>query len=93
MTEKRKKISLLNNLDDILNNNFVNNQVFTYVFYTMKLLVINNITYDVSDKIVTIILYLDEIIIKIDDNDKPFSFTFPYIFIADIHIFLGDNND
>ena len=57
MKEERKKISLLTNLYDILFNNFVNNNIFDYKFYSMSNLILNGIDFNVSGKIVCIVLH------------------------------------
>ena len=51
MNEERKKISLLTNLYDILFNNFVNNNIFDYKFYSISNLILNGINFNVSSKL------------------------------------------
>ena len=51
MNEERKKISLLTNLYDILFNNFVNNNIFDYKFYSIFNLILNGINFNVSGKL------------------------------------------
>ena len=91
MREDRKKFSLLTNLNNILVNNCVNNKVFKYDFSSMHTLIINNINYDVSDYIVTIILYLDEFIVELYNKEKlQKSLALPYNTIKEVYILLED---
>lgn len=91
MKEERKKISLLTNLYDILFNNFVNNNIFDYKFYSMSNLILNGINFNVSGKIVRIILHLDELIIEIYYSDSKYqSYTLPYNLIDDMYILLEE---
>lgn len=91
MKEDRKKFSLLTNLNNILSNNYVNNRVFKYEFSSMHTLIINKINYDVSDYIVTIILYLDEFIVELYDKENlKKSLALPYNTITEIYILLED---
>lgn len=94
MNEERKKISLLTNLYDILFNNFVNNNIFDYKFYSMSNLILNGINFNVSGKIICIILHLDELIIEIYYSDSKYqSCTLPYNLINDIYILLEERHD
>ena len=90
MKENKKKLSLLANLDNILSNNFINTKPYDYKFYSMKMLVINDVSYDVSEKVVQIILYLDELIIEIHGDSEHQSYTLPYNFVNNLHILLED---
>lgn len=90
MTESRKKISLLTNLDNILGHNYVNNHVFTYNFDSMIMLCVNDVSYDVSDKHVKIVLYLDEMIIEMKNNFDCQTISLPYAIIEKVYILLED---
>ena len=91
MKESKKKFSLLANLDNIVSNNFVNTKVFIYDFYSINTLIINAIEYNVSGKFVKIILYLDELIIEIyNDDDICQTFTLPYTLVDELYILLED---
>lgn len=91
MQEDDKKFSFLNHLDTILQNNFVNDEVVEYEFYSMNTLIVNHVTHDVKDNIVKIILYLDELLIEINEKDgKCHSYSLPYNFIDEIHIILKE---
>ena len=91
MKEERKKISLLTNLYDILFNNFVNNNIFDYKFYSMSNLILNRIDFNVFGKIVCIILHLDELIVEIYYSDSKYqTCTLPYNLINDIYILLEE---
>lgn len=86
MKEDRKKLSLLTNLYNILFNNFVNDNIFSYKFYHISTLIINGVEYDVSNKVVNITLYLDDLLIEV--NNKVYSL--PYNLIKEVCIILED---
>lgn len=91
MKEISKKLSFLDQLDNILYNNYVNNEVYEYTFNNMKTVILNNIQYDTSDYKVHIVLYLDELILELYKNGKVCkSYSLPYIFVEDIHLIEGD---
>ena len=94
MQEDNKKLSLLTCLDNILQNNFVNNEIVDYEFYSMRTLIVNHVVHDVSDNIVKFILYLDELLIEIykEDNGDCNSYSLPYSFIDEIYIILRDDD-
>ena len=92
MQETDKKLSLLSRLDTILQDDFVNNEVSEYEFCSMRTLIVNHVTHDVKGNIVNIILYLDELLIEIsEENGKSHSYSLPYNFIDEIYIILGDD--
>ena len=97
MKEDRKKLSLLTNLYNILFNDFifgtgnnkfcfVNDNIFSYKFYHMSTLIVNGAEYDVSNKVINITLYLDELLIEV--NNKVYSL--PYNLIEEVYIILED---
>ena len=91
MGDNNKKISLLSHLDDILSNKCVNTEIYDYKFYKVKELIINYVDIDVYGAVVRIILHLDDFIVEIyRDDDKRESYSVPYIFINNFHIFLEE---
>lgn len=91
MNENNKKISLLNRLDKILSNDCVNADIYDYEFYTANELVINNVNIDIYGATVRIVLYLDELIIEVYQEDEKWqSYSIPYNFIDNFHIFLEE---
>lgn len=86
MKEDRKKLSLLTNLYNILFSNFVNDNILSYKFYHISTLIINGVEYDVSNKVVNMTLYLDDLLIEV--NNKVYSL--PYNLIKEVCIILED---
>ena len=90
MTENSKKLSLLTNLNNILYNNFVNTHVFIYNFYSMDTLIVNDVSYNVSDKNVKIVLYLDELLIEICGTEEYKNISLPYQMVNELYILLEE---
>lgn len=90
MKEEKKRISLLTNLYDILFNGCISNNVFDYKFYSMSTLIINGTDFNVSGRVVRIILYLDELMIEVCTDEKCQNYGLPYSLIEDIHILLEE---
>lgn len=94
MKEDRKKISLLTNLSNIIDNHYVSPKVFNYKFYSMRTLILNHVGFDTHNKFVDITLYLDELVVVIYDDDKYCNtYTLPYNFVDEIYILLEDENE
>lgn len=95
MKEEHKKFSFISELDSILHDNYINNKISKYTFNSICTIILNNVRYDVSkDEYVSIILHLDELIIEIyKENDLKSSYSLPYCFVNDIHIFLEEQHD
>jgi hypothetical protein len=95
MKEENKKFSFISKLDNVLQDNYINNDIVKYTFYSVCAVILNNVRYNVNqDEYVIFILHLDELIVEIyRENDLKSSYSLPYCFIDDIHIFLEEKHD
>ena len=93
MKEDRKKISLLTRIDDIISDNCVNNNIGIYKFFSIKSILINGNSFNVSNFIVEFVLHTKEVIIKVynKNNTNERCVLLPYDTIDSIHILLGDS--
>lgn len=92
--ENDKKISFLLSLERIMQDNYINNEVIKYVFYSVYNVILNNVQYNIKDdEYVVFILHLDELIVEIcKQNDTKSTYSLPYCFIDDINIILKIND-
>lgn len=87
MSEIDKKLSLLSRLDSIIDDNYVNNDVYQYEFSTIQTVILNSVCIDTKEYNVRIILYLDELIIELLKDDKvQMSYALPYPFVDNLHL-------
>ena len=89
---KNEKFSLLSQIDNIIENDCVNNDIYEYYFTDIKTIITNNVCHDTYGHVVHVILYLDELIVEIMNDDKVcYSYTLPYIFIDNFHLIGGED--
>lgn len=93
MSEDSKKLSFLSKLDNILQDNYINNEVARYDFGAVDTVILNNVVHNISnDEHVSFVLHLDELIVEIyREGSLKNSYSLPYCFIDDIHIILEEN--
>ena len=64
MSEDTKKLSFLSKLDNILQDNYINNEVVRYDFGLVDTVILNNVVHNISsDEHVSFVLHLDELIV------------------------------
>ena len=94
MQEENKKLALLSDLNTITDNNCCNNTVHDYTFNSVNTIIINKVCHYINEKeVVKIILFIDEILVEVYNNDNVVkSFSLPYEFITEFIIILGDED-
>lgn len=92
MSESNKKFALLSQLDNIIDNNGVNDNIYEYDFYDIDTIILNNVEQQIKDDCnVHITLHFDELIVEIYKDDKLCnSYSLPYMFFNSLHLIGGN---
>lgn len=88
-----KKFSFLSKLDNILQDNYINDEVVRYDFGSVGTVILNNVVHNISsDEHASFILSLDELVVEIyKEGNLKNSYSLPYCFVDDIHIILEEH--
>ena len=94
MQEDNKKLTLLSDLNSIIDNDCVNDLVRYYTFTSIKTIILNKVYHYINeDEMVKIILFFDEILVEVyKDNSVIRSFSLPYEYISEFIVILGDED-